>query len=360
MSKRKLRILLTAPALGPLGSGENGGVERRVSFIKGILKSRGHVVSILALKGSKVLHSEIIEIEGNPPVDVTRKNGILIKKRHGPSAVDNIWNTAGQLQKNYDVIIGLNYDAPAYKKSTLFSTPVGHMITVGSLQRTTDRALAEFAKRHVHCVSFLTLTQAKSFTEIIRPYILRPGAVVNRSEFIFHKKPQDRLVWSARITPVKGLRAAFAVADRLQLPLDIFGKMQDVEYFKKCIADFSDVQYTYHGFVSSKKLSRIIGRARVMIAPYHWVEGFGLSIIESLACGTPVVALRMGGPAEIITPTSGVLCRPEARVEELCRAVQKAWHLNRQKVLERAKDFSSEKFGDALEKWIFTVERSWK
>jgi len=79
-------------------------------------------------------------------------------------------------------------------------------------------------------------------------------------------------------------------------------------------------------------------------------------VIESLACGTPVVAYDKGGPAEIVEHgRSGILVRQEAGVAGLVEGVREAVRLDRGVVRARAEEFSFVRMADRFEAWVQSV-----
>jgi UDP-glucose:tetrahydrobiopterin glucosyltransferase len=112
----------------------------------------------------------------------------------------------------------------------------------------------------------------------------------------------------------------------------------------------------YHGFLEPVELQRRYAGARVTLVTPHWIEAFGNTVIESLACGTPVVAYDRGGPAEIIAHgKSGMLVPREAGIQVLIEGVRAAVSLDRQAARARAEEFTFAKMAERFEAWIQTV-----
>jgi len=111
------------------------------------------------------------------------------------------------------------------------------------------------------------------------------------------------LVFFGRIHPDKGTATAIDVATQAGLPLVIAGIIQDQEYFEQCVEpriDGRDVSYV--GPVGPVERQRLLGGARALLHLIEFDEPFGFSVVESMACGTPVVAHPRGSMPEIIQP----------------------------------------------------------
>jgi glycosyltransferase involved in cell wall biosynthesis len=121
--------------------------------------------------------------------------------------------------------------------------------------------------------------------------------------FRFHAEPGFYLAFLGRIAREKRVDRAIAIAKACGWPLKIAAKIDpsDVLYFKNEIAPLMEHPLIeYIGEIPDSKKSTFLGRARAMLFPIDWPEPFGLVMIESLACGTPVVAYRGGSVDEVI------------------------------------------------------------
>jgi len=112
-------------------------------------------------------------------------------------------------------------------------------------------------------------------------------------------------------------------------------------------------QVVYHGFLGQEELQRRYADARVMLVTPRWIEAFGNTVIESMACGTPVVAYDRGGPSEIAEQgRSGILVPQEAGVQGLVEGVREAAGLDRRVPRARAEEFSFVRMADRFEAWV--------
>jgi len=122
-------------------------------------------------------------------------------------------------------------------------------------------------------------------------------------DFRFHPEPGSYLAFLGRISREKRVDRAIEIAKACGWPLKIAAKVDptDLQYFKNEIAPLMEHPLVeFIGEISDVQKSAFLGRARALLFPIDWPEPFGLVMIESLACGTPVVAYRGGSVAEVI------------------------------------------------------------
>lgn len=144
---------------------------------------------------------------------------------------------------------------------------------------------------------------------------------IELAEFTFNPSPQDYLVCLSRIHPDKGIAEAIAVAKRTGHRLLIAGIIHDREYFEQVVRPQLNSQIVYLGAVGPAERNQLLGGARALLHLVNFAEPFGLSMIEAMACGTPVIAMRRGAIPEVVADgVSGfVVDSLEAAVAALAR-----------------------------------------
>jgi glycosyltransferase involved in cell wall biosynthesis len=111
----------------------------------------------------------------------------------------------------------------------------------------------------------------------------------------------DDLVILGRIHPDKGTAAAIDIAQRAGRDLIIAGPIQDQAYFDERVAPHLDGERVrYLGSVGPEQRSDLLGSACALLHPVAFAEPFGLSVVEAMAAGTPVIAYPLGSMPEII------------------------------------------------------------
>lgn len=111
------------------------------------------------------------------------------------------------------------------------------------------------------------------------------------------------LAFLGRISPEKRLDRAITIARRAGLPLKIAAKIDDSDrvYFRDVIQPLLDGPgVEYIGEINDREKSRFLGDALALLFPVDWPEPFGLVMIESMACGTPVLGWRCGSVPEVL------------------------------------------------------------
>jgi glycosyltransferase involved in cell wall biosynthesis len=140
-----------------------------------------------------------------------------------------------------------------------------------------------------------------------------PIARANFAATIHHGIPADLLrptydprggylAFIGRISPEKGPERAIAIARAVGIPLKIAAKVDraDEAYFRSHIEPLLGPDVEFIGEINERQKSDFLGEARALLFPIDWPEPFGLVMIESMACGTPVLAFRKGSVPEVI------------------------------------------------------------
>jgi glycosyltransferase involved in cell wall biosynthesis len=118
-----------------------------------------------------------------------------------------------------------------------------------------------------------------------------------------HPHRGDYLLFLGRMSPDKGAHRAVEVAQQVGVPLKLAGKMQELreeEFFEATVRPHLGSEIEYLGEVSHDEKVDLLQNARATLFPIEWAEPFGLVMIESMACGTPVIATRHGAVPEVI------------------------------------------------------------
>jgi glycosyltransferase involved in cell wall biosynthesis len=143
------------------------------------------------------------------------------------------------------------------------------------------------------------------------PWVANCHNALDLDAYPVHTERGEYLLFLGRMSADKGCHRAVEVARDAGLPLRIAGKMREPaerEYFETHVAPYLGDGIEYLGETSHAKKVALLQNARATLFPIEWEEPFGLVMIESMACGTPVVATRWGAAPEVIEHgRSGIL-----------------------------------------------------
>jgi glycosyltransferase involved in cell wall biosynthesis len=124
---------------------------------------------------------------------------------------------------------------------------------------------------------------------------------IDLGEFDVEGQPGDYLLFFGRIHPDKGTVEAIDVAERAGMPLTIAGIIQDRDYFERLVEPRIDGERVrYLGPVGPDRRGDLLGGARALLHLVNFDEPFGFSVVEAMACGTPVIASARGSMPEIV------------------------------------------------------------
>ena len=124
---------------------------------------------------------------------------------------------------------------------------------------------------------------------------------IDTSIFALHPDPGGYLLFFGRIHPDKGTAEAIEVARQVGLPLVVAGIVQDQAYFDASVVPHLDGERVrYIGPVGGDDRSALLGGAAALLHLVGFEEPFGFSVVEAMACGTPVVAYRRGSMPELV------------------------------------------------------------
>jgi glycosyltransferase involved in cell wall biosynthesis len=147
----------------------------------------------------------------------------------------------------------------------------------------------------------------------------------------------DDLVVFGRIHPDKGTRTAIEIARRAGRRLIMCGIVQDERYFKELIEpEIDGDRVVYLGSVGPRERGAVLGACAALLHPIAFAEPFGLSVVESMVCGTPVVAYRKGSMPEVVD--EGVTGRVVDSLEEAVEAVAGIGGIDRRACRARARE----------------------
>lgn len=324
-----MRIAQISPLFESVPPQFYGGTERVVSILTEGLLRKGHEVTLFASGDSKT-NARLVPI---------CRKALRLSNVKDPCA-DHIL----QLARAYDRadefdLIHSHIDYFTFPFAQKSATP-----TVTTLHGRLDMPELQGIHRYYpsHPLISISHSQRTPF-----PFANWVGTVhhgLPMEQFRFNSKPGNYLAFLGRIAPEKRPDIAIAIAQKTGIPLKIAAKVgdQDRDYFEAVILpQIKPPLIEYIGEIGEREKNDFLGEALAFLFPIDWPEPFGLVMIESLACGTPVIARPCGSVNEILVHGKTGFIHSE--IDDLVRAVERIGEISRHDCREHVKkNFSAQ------------------
>jgi glycosyltransferase involved in cell wall biosynthesis len=342
---RKLRIAQLAPLWARIPPRGYGGTERVVHALTEALVRRGHQVTLFAAAGS--VTSACLRPGSPAPLWELKGADTFIAQL---LQVEDVIRHSAEFDIVHSHLDGLPWLAGERFKAPLINT------LHGRLDLPAQRALLA-AYRGQPLIS-ISDSQRRPTDNLHLNWVatIHHGLELAQT-YKLGKGDGGYLAFVGRIAPEKDPVTAIRVAIRAGIPLRIAARVDpaDEEYHQQRIVPYlSHPLIKWLGEIDESAKAELLAGARALLMPIDWEEPFGLSFIEALASGTPVIARPRGSLPEILVHgVHGFLVETE---EELLTAVRRAGSLNRAAcrawALER---FSVERMVDDYERAYLAV-----
>jgi glycosyltransferase involved in cell wall biosynthesis len=284
-----VKIALLAPAWFAVPPVRYGGIEWVVSILADGLVDRGHDVGLFAA-GDSHTKAHLITSYDEPP---SYRIGMSLPDLHHTL-------TCLEVADQYDVIH--DHSGPvACALGQVVSTPFCHTVH-GPLTGEPGLVYAQIA--HVSPrVRLISLSENQRSPRPDLNWLATCHNAIDLDSYPFHPDNDGYLLFLGRMSPDKGAGNAVRVALETGMPLKLAGKIHDPiehEYFDAAVRPHLGDGIEYVGEVSHNEKVELLQRAAVTVFPIQWPEPFGLVMVESMACGTPVLATRLGAVPEVV------------------------------------------------------------
>lgn len=326
-----MRIALLAPPMEPIPPVGYGGTERIVAGLAVELTRRGHAVTVFAAGDSKV-PAELVPIL---PASLWSTGYRGDVSSYITIGIAECWDRAEQFDVIHSHVEGLGLLMARYAPTPVVSTLHGRLDGFGM-----PELLGAFGDVPLVAIS---ASQRRWAPEANWVATVHHGLPLARMPF--SDRPGDYLAFVGRCTPEKGVAESIELAALTGMPLKMAAKVYDPpeqDYFAEVVQPAADAgRVEFLGELPPAKRDPLYASALATVMLGAWPEPFGLVAIESMACGTPVIARRAGALPEIVEHgVSGYLVDD---VAEARLAVQLAADLDRHEIRRRA----LERFGVA-------------
>jgi glycosyltransferase involved in cell wall biosynthesis len=284
-----VRIAILSPVWFPVPPTGYGGIEWVVSLLADGLVEAGHDVTLFASGDSSTTAELASVFPEAPSADIGRTTPEL---RHALSCYERA--------EEFDIVN--DHSGPvAAAIGGAVETPVVHTVhgpLVGA-----DGDLYASVSAVAPRVGFISLSLNQRKPQPDLPWVATCHNALDLDAYPVHAERGEYLLFLGRMSADKGCHRAVEVALEAGLPLKIAGKMREPleqEYFEEYVAPHLGDGIEYLGETSHAKKVALLQNARATLFPIDWEEPFGLVMIESMACGTPVIATRWGAVPEVI------------------------------------------------------------
>jgi len=198
-----------------------------------------------------------------------------------------------EMAANFDIIHN-NYDFLPITYSRLIKTP---MIT--TIHGFSSKKIIPVFKEYNNCNYYVSISNADRSQRL--KYIATVYNGIKVEDFTLNNKIGDYLLFFGRIHNDKGTYEAIKIAKKSRMKLIISGIVQDQKYYEEKVKPFiNQHDIVFVGHSGPVKRNKLLGGAYALIHPINFEEPFGLSVAESMLCGTPVVAFNRGSMPELI------------------------------------------------------------
>jgi len=191
-------------------------------------------------------------------------------------------------------LIHNHYDFLPLTYSKLIKTP---MLT--TIHGFSSPKILEVYKKYKNSSYYVSISNANRSADL--QYMATVYNGINEKDFTFNKTSSDYLLFFGRIHPEKGTLEAIQIAKQSGRKLIISGIIQNQDYFDGKIKPFiNDEDILFVGNSGPRERDNLMGRAVALLHPISFNEPFGLSVVEAMMCGTPVIAFNLGSMPELI------------------------------------------------------------
>jgi glycosyltransferase involved in cell wall biosynthesis len=172
-------------------------------------------------------------------------------------------------------------------------------------------------------ISLVAISRSQRASAPDLNWIARVHNAVDVATFPFRAHKEEWVLWLGRLSPYKGAHLAIEAARAAGRPIVLAGKQTERAeqvYFRERIEPLLGRTAQYVGEADAALKRELLSRARCLVFPVQWEEPFGMTMIEAMACGTPVVALSRGAVPEVVP--DGVAGRVRHEVAQLPAAIE--------------------------------------
>ena len=340
MSEDALKVAVLSPVWFPVPPTGYGGIELVVSLLADGLVDAGHDVTLFA-SGDSFTKGKLAYVFERAPAELIGK--AIPELRHAMACYTRA--------DEFDVIND-HSGIPAAALGGLVDTPVVHTVHGPLDTHEAQDAYLAIAKVAPD-VGLISISENQRRPMPDLPWVATIPNAIDLSLYPCKPHRGEYLLFLGRFSPDKGAHRAISVAMELDMPLKLAGKNREPKE-RQYFAEFVEPHLgrggiEYLGEVSHGEKVELLQDARATLFPIEWEEPFGLVMVESMACGTPVIATRYGAVPEVIEHgRSGIIVDDYSQMAGALEAADKLEPLELRRAAEER--FSKERMvGDYVD-----------
>lgn len=319
-----MKIAEIAPVWFTVPPRDYGGIELVVANLTEGLLDRGHDVTLFASGGSRTKGRLVSPMPEAPGLEL--RTPTWEEPYHALSS----YLEAGE----FEVVHDHTWFGPALGAMLGGVPPVVH--TLHGAWNDLSRSYYSLLHRRIHLVA-ISEAQRKQNDDLVYAAVIHHG--IDLDAYPLAREKDEFLLFLGRCDPEKGPDLAVEVAKRAGMHLKMVMKRSEPverDYWDQVVAPRLRGDEEVLDPPSHEVKVDLLGRAKATLFPIRWHEPFGLVMVESMACGTPVLAHPMGAAAEVIVDgVTGWLCETgEEMVEAIGRVDQLSPAACRRHVIE--------------------------
>lgn len=279
-----MKIAVLSPIAWRTPPEKYGPWELVASNITEALVEKGYEVTLFATADS--ITKAKLEWVCNLPYEVDKDNDPkVLEALH----ISNLMEQAYRFD-----IIHNHFDFLPLSYSRLIKTPI-----ITTIHGFSSSKILPVYKKYNATTSYISISNSDRSREL--DYLTTIYHGLDPEKFTFRRNKEDYLLYFGRIHPEKGAHAAIEISRKSGFPLKIAGLIQDEAYFRSEIEPFIDNKNVHYlGNVGAESRDKLLGSAKALLHPIFFEEPFGLSVLEAMMCGTPVIAFKRGSMPELI------------------------------------------------------------
>src|SRR5882724_2649689 len=279
-----MRVAMLAPISWRVPPRHYGPWERVVSLLTEGLVERGIEVTLFAT-GDSITKARLASVCPHPYSEDQSLDPKVWEALH----ISHVFEHADEFD-----LIHNHFDFLPLSYSGLVDTPLLTTIHGFSSER-----IVPVYKKYDKRAYYVAISDADRHPSLTYLATVHHGIALE--EFTLRQTQGSYLLFLGRIHPDKGVAEAIQVARAAEQPLVIAGIIQDQDYYDREVAPFLDGdKISYLGSVGPEERDELLRGAIALLHLINFAEPFGLSMIEAMACGVPVIARPRGSVIEIV------------------------------------------------------------